>query len=297
MAGADMGKKFYFIDRNVISRLKEPMKIREKEAAVLAEMDKPGNRVSPILACFEGQLGRLQNVDELKRSILKDSEFLSTVIKHARTDDMLHVAEMVEHLHAIVDHQAERWHQLSEYVSYAQVRLHQNIADEKLLKVAREIVAKARELDMPAQSIEVLAALSTLYKFKAARDTLKPHIKNGKDPKHIHNALQDLASLKLYSTLQMMIASWSNIECEFVTFDDGLWEFKDLINIRGSGYSAGGELNIRHNVEIPKELFPTITEKGYLELCEILDASIPFTWRPDLYKKITRITMQIKFVR
>lgn len=264
-----MISKVYCVDRNVISKIKDKT-LSSEEEAILRSIDQDGVRVSPILACFEGQVGVLQTVEQLKDSIEKDTAALAGFFKLALTDDMAKVAHP-EHLLAIVNRQKERWDANADFVGYAQRRLYQPIAKAQLKVVQQELAQEARRLSVPIGSIYGLCALACLYQQKDAHEILKPSRKEERSENRIHNAMQDLASIGLYFTVSMYFSAGpQKIESTYITFDGWVNRFMALTNARPGSLLVTDEMVSQTNFDLSRELFPRASEAEFKGICELL---------------------------
>lgn len=262
----------YCVDRNVISKIKDKS-LSSEEEALLRSIDQEGNRVSPILACFEGQIGVLQTVEQLKESIEKDTAALASFFKLALTDDMAKVAHP-EHMLAIVNRQKERWDANAEFVGYAQRRLYQPIAKDQLKAVQQELAQEARRLGVLIGSIFVLCALACLYQQKDAHEILKPSKKEARAENRIHNAMQDLASIGLYFTVSMFFsAGRQKIETTYITFDGWVNRFMKLTNARAGALLVTNEMVSQIKFDLSREVFPKASEADFKSICELLAAT------------------------
>jgi hypothetical protein len=267
-----MARNVYFVDRNVISKIKG-RSLKDDEEIKLRSIDQGSNSISAILASFEGQIGVLQNVAQLKESIEKDTAALSSFFKFARTDDMARVPSHPEFLEAIVERQQERWTANEEFIGYVQRRLYQPIAKAKLQEEKNLITKEAQRLNVPLDCIFVLCAISCLYGQEDAREILKPSLRKGGSPNHVHNALQDLASINLYHTLSMMLQLGAEqTAVEYITFDGWLHRFMQLTNSRPGGLVVTDEMLSRSNVDLSREMFPRASEEEFKDICELLGA-------------------------
>lgn len=267
-----MARNFYFVDRNVISKIKGG-NLKDDEEVKLRSIDQGNNSISAILASFEGQIGILQNVAQLKESIEKDTAALSSFFKSARTDDMARVLSHPEFLEAIVERQQDRWTANEEFIGYVQRRLYQPIAKAKLQEEQSLITQEAQRLGVPLASIYVLCAICCLYGQEDAREILKPSKRKGGTPNHVHNALQDLASINLYHTLSMKLQlDADQAKTEYITFDGWLNRFMQLTNSRPGGLIVTEEMLSCTNIDLSREMFPRASEEEFKSICELLGA-------------------------
>lgn len=295
-------RHIYCVDRNVISKIKDKS-LSSEEEALLHSIDHEGNRVSPILACFEGQIGVLQTVEQLKESIEKDTAALAGFFKLALTDDMAKVAHP-EHILAIVNRQKERWDANAEFVGYAQRMLYQPIAKDQLKAVQQKLAQEAIRLDVPIRSIFVLCALACLYQQRDAHEILKPSKKEARAENRIHNAMQDLASIGLYFTVSMILsADQQKIETTYITFDGWVNRFMKLTNARAGALMMTTEIVSQTNFDLSRELFPRASEadfKSIRELLGVTDDQRGYSWpgyAPSLYPRPHKIHIKINLPR
>jgi hypothetical protein len=285
----------YCVDRNVISKIKDKT-LSSEEEALLRSIDQEGNRVSPILACFEGQIGVLQTVEQLKESIDKDTAALAGYFKLALTDDMKKLTHP-EHMLAIVNRQKERWDANAEFVGYAQRRLYQPIGKSQLKVVQGELAQEATRLGVPIGSIYFLCALACLYQQKDAHEILKPSLKEERAENRIHNAMQDLASIGLYFTVSMFFsAGRQKIESTYITFDGWVNRFMKLTNARAGALLVTDEMVSETKFDLSRELFPRASEADFKGICDLLGASVDQSgydpsWFP--YALVFRATINI----
>lgn len=283
----------YCVDRNVISKIKDKTLSSEQEA-LLRSIDQEGNRVSPILACFEGQVGVLQTEAQLQESIEKDTAALAGFFKLALTDDMEKIAHP-EHILAIVNRQKERWDANAEFVGYAQRRLYQPVAKDKLKTVQGELAEEAKRLSVPFDSIYFLCAIACLYQQKDAHEILKPSLKLGGTPKRVHNAMQDLASIGLYYTISMFFdAGTQKIRTTYLTFDGWVNRFMALTNSRPGGLVVADVTLSKTDFDLSPELFPKASEAEFKGIWEFLGAKVKQPcYAPIGYKLVFRPQIHI----
>lgn len=297
-----MIRHVYCVDRNVISKIKDKS-LSSEEEALLRSIDQEGNRVSPILASFEGQIGVLQTVEQLKVSIEKDTAALAGYFKLALTDDMAKVAHQ-EHMLAIVNRQNERWDANADFVGFAQRRLYQPIAKDQLKVVQRDLAQEARRLGVPIGSIYVLCALACLYQQQDAHEILKPSLKLGGTPNRVHNAMQDLASIGLYFTVSMFFGAGSQkIKSTYITFDGWVNRFMALTNARAGALLVTDEMVSESKFDLSRELFPRASEAEFKGICELLGVTedhpgdTPPSYAPPWYPYPSKIRIRINIPR
>ncbi len=287
-----MIKFVHFVDRNVISQIKD-QKLSEENESLLRSLDRNDSRISSLIASFEGQVGVLQTADQLKESIAKDTAALSGFFEQAYTDDMAKIAHG-DHLHAIVDRQQERWDAYAEFVGFAQRRLYQPIRRDKLKAVQQELIAEASRLGVPIESIYFICALACLYRQEDAHEILKPSLKKGGTPNQVHNAMQDLASIGLYHTVSMMLGLESRgIQTSYITFDQWVRRFMSLTNARPGGMLLTTEMVSRTDFDISHELFPEASEEEFAAICDLLRTPAPVSYAPPGY--ISRFRAKLNF--
>lgn len=263
-----MIRHVYCVDRNVISKIKDKS-LSSEEEALLRSIDQEGHRVSPILASFEGQVGVLQTVEQLKLSIEKDTAALAGFFKLALTDDMAKVAHQ-EHMRAIVNRQNERWDAYADFVGYTQRKLYQPIAKDKLKFVQRELAQEATRLGVEFSSIYFLCAIACLYQQQDAHEILKPSLKLGGTPKRVHNAMQDLASIGLYFTVSMYFSVGpQKIESTYITFDGWVNRFMALTNARAGALLVTDQMVSESKFDLSREMFPKASEADFKGICEL----------------------------
>ena len=287
-----MIESVHFVDRNVISQIKD-QRLSPDDENLLRSIDHSTNRISPIIASFEGQIGVLQSVEQLKASIAKDTAALSGFFENAHTNDMALISHE-NHLRAIIDHQQQRWDKYAEFVGFAQRRLFQPIARDKLKSVQLELIAESNRLAVPVKSIYFFCALACLYRQEDAHEILKPSLKKGGTPKRVHNALQDLASIGLYHTLSMLLRIGNQpIQTNYITFDGWVRRFISLTNARPSGILLTTEMVTRTDIDFSHELFPEASEDEFATICELFQNQEHVSYAPPAKISLFRAKINI----
>jgi len=267
-----MIKRIFFVDRNVISRIKDST-LTEDNRLLLESIDIKGHRVTSLLATVEGQSGVMQTLDELKTSIAKDYVTLKGFFKHAATQDMEMALASESHLHGLLELTQERWEKYAAFIGFAQSMLYQDVGSAKRKATRDAILKKADELAVPRSSFEVLCAISSLYRLDYAYRTLKPSPKITETEKRIHNALQDLSLVRLFLTLKMLLQAEGVSETYFITFDEWLAGFVRIAQIEPMGFVQTETLSSHFRVSPTKELFPGISDADFEELYPLLGAT------------------------
>ncbi|WP_372029318.1 hypothetical protein [Pseudomonas kurunegalensis] len=264
-----MTNKIYFVDRSVIIKIRDKTLTADQEA-MLRSIDLPSNRVSPLLACFEGQKGVLQTEEELRAVIERDTEILDSFFEFANTNDVQKIASP-EHITAIINRQEERWGAYAEFVGFSQLTLFQPIGKIQIKQIQNDIAQEAIRLGIPLSSIFVLCALACLYQQKDAHEILKPSLKRGGTPKRVHNALQDLSAIMLYNTISMLLQQGPiKIATGYITFDGWVKRFMELTNVRGGALTVTNIMVSQVNFDLSQELFPKASKAEFESICELL---------------------------
>lgn len=286
---------YYLIDRCVISRIKASNLTSENEV-LLRGIDRAENRVSPLIATFEGQSGRLQTSDELMQSILKDTEALGSYFKHAETNDMLRLVMHDGVIPWILNTQREQWDRFSEFVGIAQRLLYQDCGHTKRKTLRDELLQHARRLGVQLSSIVVLCVMACLYRQPDALKILKPSPKTGGTEASVHNALQDLIAIRRFLEIRMLIQLDTSFDADatYLTFDGWVSRFVSLAQPRPKRLTVASVSTSRVEVSLSSELFPGISKSDLEELGLLLGAKRELPgYSPKKYDTRLDIRLQI----
>lgn len=112
--------KIYFLDRNVISIIKDyntNKELSEKKQNQISELkskDKEENIISIFPSVWEGEIGKLQSPEQKRETIEKESEEVSKFFKKAKVDglNLLKFPDLDSALSENVTEKVELWKEL-----------------------------------------------------------------------------------------------------------------------------------------------------------------------------------------
>lgn len=231
----------YFLDRNIISKIKaynkaleeskksnsEKLKKLKKELESVKEADQLSNKITPILSLFEGESGEIEYDKVLSKKALKQEVYhLKKFFSKAKVDDLSEVVDTflcakhdVEYIKDIKS-KIEFLEKINEYI-------YQKLLPEKVEQAKFDIIKISEEMKLNKFHPVVVASLCTLYGDNICRGILKPkgNIANAK----YYNAVLDLQHFSIFSMLSSRIDGnkyyCNKYVCKFLSLDKNLNEF------------------------------------------------------------------------
>lgn len=265
-------RKFYLLDRNIISLLKDSAKGKRQKAkskelnmlVKLRKIDRKNSYIGSILSTIEGQTGKKESVESIKKTIKDDSSPLSSFFRKARLDGKFLLKEK-DYLSEVI---AELWENYDSYYNFLEEcsdLLYQKVKGEKKHEIRNSILDKANKYKIPLSHHVVICCIATLYGSIDARKVMKPKKLKFK----AYNALNDLLFL---SRIQQIKATAKNMKIEkftiyFLSLDVYLMNFYSLINTVDAYLVDGG---VHVNASYSEQLFPDLNYNEFIELTEII---------------------------
>ncbi len=277
-------KTVYFLDRNVISIIKDenigkaiddPNK--KDILSHLYKIDSIDSIITPMFSLFEGQHGRMEYVNEVSDTIVKELKVLKNFFKKAEVDNsFISNARLFEQAKVSVEYRKNIEDKIS-FLEEINDYLYQPLSSgekpnaiEKILCVQKEKYGDCFDKLNPV----VVASLYCVYGNNICKKILKP--KKEVDKTSYYNAVMDFQHFTFFTMLVGRIEGKyskrhnANIHCEFLSGDKFLNEFFSWYKVNeSSSFLGNGEFKINAK----------LSEKGIknipIELKGFLDIDIP----------------------
>jgi hypothetical protein len=259
-------RKFYLLDRNVISITKDSnigkhQVDKEKIEMLhrLKSIDRRRSFVSPLFSIIEGQTGGIESKELSLSTIEREASEIKKFFKLAHTDSDLffNIKENLAYVISEIHRENKKFYDFVECVSPL---ILEPVGRIKRDKVKNEITAIARKNDISLTNHVVICCLSVLYGGKDARNILKPK----KDKQKIHNSVSDLLILsKTVHILALSSIYQEPIKYEFISLDRALNSFFALITVKNAKpIPSGSQATLYYD----RKLFPDLINGEYESL-------------------------------
>ncbi len=275
MALQNMNRKFYLLDRNIVSIIKDANKRKPqnrndkvKMLSRLKTIDRKRSFVSPMLSIMEGQTGKIESPELIKATLEKESKIIAQFFRKAHIDTPFL---------SVNDHYiSSKFHELTtNHTSYLHFLekcsqlLYIPISPKNKNRIKDQILDLARENEIPFSSHIMMCPLSVLYGSDIARGVLKPKKNNFKG----YNALNDLLFLSRIQQIKAhakKIFQEEKFNIEFLSLDSNLLLFFSLIETLDTTKNID---RIETIVSYDRKLFPDLKKEDYLRLMEDIDSN------------------------
>jgi hypothetical protein len=265
-------RKFYLLDRNVISLIRDRNNGKKQTDSNkismlnrLNKIDRKRSFISPFLSVIEGKTGKSESIDEIKKTILTDSKTLTTFFKVAKVDGDFLIQNQ-SYISKVFN--GFKQNNYLYFLEECSSHLYQKVKNNK--ETETDILRLANKYEINLSHPTVVCCLSTLYGNKSARKVLKPKLKNYNS----YNALSDLMHItEIYHIISManLNENFKVFNIEFLTLDKGLKSFYSLIKLTNTTW-VDNEANFSVNYD--SKLFPDLKYEEYLILSKKLGAKI-----------------------
>lgn len=243
-------KIVYFLDRNVISIIKD---INEGKAIddqnkrdildSLNKIDCESSIITPMFSLFEGQHGRMECVDEIPNTVVKELDVLKIFFKKARVDDsfQIYAKQLFEAAKTSEEYQKSIQDKIS-FLEEINEYLYQPLPSKDRKKVCENIenIYKNKYFFDKFNPV-VVAALFCLCGNDICKKILKP--KKDVNKTNYYNAVMDFQHFTMFAMLVGQIegeysqSHQAKIHCEFLSGDKYLEEFFSWFKINQSSSS------------------------------------------------------------
>lgn len=244
--------KIYFIDRNVLSLIKEsnlrkPQSDKNKLNLLkkLRIIDRKQSIITPMLSVMEGKYRRLQTTElEIKEVLDEELLALEKFFQKAVIDRNLNKLQDSLIFGLLSNDYQEKINKEIDFLNIINVFIYQpaNSKDKKIFR--DKILEIANQHELQKTSPVVFSSLLCLYGNDICREILKS--KKNILENHYYNAIMDF---KYFSTFLMLASQIRpKYHSEFITGDKNLskfFEYFDFINVQSGLYPDGFWINFK----------------------------------------------------
>lgn len=261
---------FYFLDRNVISLIKDNNAkrvlddIQRKKICYLKSIDKKKNIITPILSIWEGENGKLQSIEEKNKTLLKESNEIKRFFLKAKIDSniLIEYTSLPNILSDEAINKCEIWLDLLNNLNQ---KLYQPLKIEDKSIVFNEIIKYCESKQQCCYHLVPALCIAALYSNKDAKNVLK-FKKNNFKP---YNALFDIYFLVNFFAIQAHINQVNTeISCKLLTFDIALKNVISSIKLNNSrciisSNHSDYKITITYNKDFFQDMPDDIFEKYF----------------------------------
>lgn len=276
-----MVSRIILLDRNAVDAVKRCVSgghVDSRRRKQLRNLDNPRNIISPILSAIEGQSGRKETEEEIKRTLKKEVCAVGIFFNRARTDsDFFLSEENSDYFSAVFGHNIE--HSWESYISFVKAvfpLLFQPVSSKKMILVEDQLFELARRFSVKTTHPVFVMSLATLYQHEGARKVLKAKRLYDTQEQLERAAYNVVSDLIVISRIGNIRAAIPDDEKRFgsvrlFTFDKGLLSVVNATTINWVKNIADGGVSI--NCSYSEKLFPYLDNSYFQRLTERLNAT------------------------
>ena len=275
-----MIKCIYFLDNSAIITIKgynegKDLSRLKDRIDELKSLDKNENLISGLLASIEGLSGEQETSFKKSLSMECMAIELKKFFKNAQVDSnaLLKIKDQMD-FGNLGSHEYS-FKNCSKFREELFNLLHKKPKKELIKQVKFEIDKIANKYGLK-NSLLYIITISALYGLEYSRDVLK--LNKERDECKTYNSMGDVYSITRFSQLVNQISPHMHADMRFLTFDEGLRFLSEQLFCQSTVVthnSLYGGIKYEHKVEIPKKLFPDMSEEDYSKFCSEIGAIIP----------------------
>ncbi len=262
-------KKFYILDRNAVSVIKDSVARKKVSSDKLARLtnlrkiDKKGNIISVIFSIIEGQSGKKETKDQMLLTLEKETKAISEFYHHAHTDSKILKQSKDKFIEIHSGEIEEGYGLYEEIIKKVREKPFHSIKAKDRKDILKDLISFVKERGISASHPVVICCLSGICGNPNARKIIK------NKETDTYNAMNDLMTLPKVCFF-IPILNPNNYPVKFLTFDNYLDSFFNSFFSSIKDISiVNGYMQVSHST-FDKNIFPNLTDEEYKELLNLI---------------------------